>query len=237
MISNKTSAKIQYQEIEGKTLERNILFVRDHLFRNMDSSLDLGGDLIDEELHGISILLRPVVKTFYHNLVRRDLEAGTRKSIDDMLSLGKLMIQNNVQIDSPKFKTLMDKYFPAYLVNDQTGRQCRREHPNFGRLRQNLKTTYKAQIISIVKLLKVNEKVHNYHELCRRAFKTAEECKADLKMQADAMRCGQKIIGEDLSILNILIARHLIFKILRKGFEQKIAEFYRVIDEIYATLK
>ena len=237
MISNKTSAKVQYQEIEKETLDRNTNFVRNHLFRNMDSSLDLGGDLIDEELHGISILARPIVKAFYHNLVRKDLEAGTRKSIDDMLNLGKLMIQNNVKIDSPKFIALMDQYFPAYLVNDQTGRQCRREHPNFGRLRQNLKTTYKAQIISIVKLLKVNKKVHNYHELCRKAFKTAEECKSDLKMQADAMRCGQKIIGEDLSILNILIARHLIFKILRKGFEQKIAEFNKVIDEIYATLK
>ena len=75
--------------------------------------------------------------------------------------------------------------------------------------------------------------ISDYYELCRSAFATAEECKTVLKLQTDAMRCGQEIIKEDLTILNIPIARKMIFKILRKGFEQKVSEFNRVIDLIY----
>ncbi len=233
MISNTPDTlKLSYEEVE--ILDRNISYVREHLIRNMHGSLDLGSQLIDEEMDGLSFLLRPAVKSFYNNLVRKDLETGTQKSIEDTLEISKEIVQKGIELDSEPFNHLLEKYFPLYLVNDQTGRQCRRDHPNFGRLRQNLKNTFRAQIISIVKLIdNSDENISNYYELCRKGFSTAEECKAILKMQTDAMYQGQLIIKEDLSILNIPIARHLIFRILRKGFDQKVEEFNRVIDVIY----
>ena len=233
MISNSSDAlKINYEEME--ILDRNILFVRDHLLRNMNESLDLGADLIDQELNGLSIFARPIVKSFYEGMVRKDLESGTRQSIDDMIEIAKKIVLNGLIIDSFEYNQILDKNFPKYLINDQTGRQCRRDHRNFSRLRENLKDTYHAQVLSIVLLIRnLDENIKNYYELCRSAWSTAEECKADLKCQTDAMLKGQKIIREDLTILNIPVARNLIFKILRKGFDQKVSEFNRVIDLIY----
>lgn len=233
MISN-TPDSIELQYEQEEILDRNISYVRDHLFRNMNESLDLGAELIEQEVKGLSFLIKPVVKSFYDGLVRKDLEAGTRQSIEDMLLISKKIVQKRIKIDSEAFNQILNQSFPGYLVNDQTGRQCRRNHPNFNRLRKNLRDTFYAQVISIVKLIdNYDDDISNYYELCRSAFKTADECKAVLKLQTDAMRRGQEIIREDLSILNIPIARHLIFRILRKGFDQKVTEFNNVIDVIY----
>ena len=103
-------------------------------------------------------------------------------------------------------------------------------------LKENLKTTFSAQICSIIPLLKIeNKRIQNYYQLCRSAFETVEECKSGLKKQIDAMLIGQQIILEDLSILDIPTGRSAIFKILRKGFDIQIRNFNLAIDKIYTT--
>ncbi len=217
------------------TLERNVELVRQHLFKQMKSSLDIGNKLIHEDMTGISILLRPIVKTFYSKMVQKDLEHGTRKSINGMLKMSKQMIIDGVEAQSEEFYNRLDEKFPGYLKNDQTGRQCKRSHSNFLRLRKNLKKTFEAQILGILPFLIINNDVKNYYELCKCAFSTAEACKAILKTQTDHMIIGQNIIKEDLSILDIPspAARSMIFRVLQKGFTAKIEEFNLAIDNIY----
>ncbi|MHA1585029.1 MAG: hypothetical protein ACTSWL_07220, partial [Promethearchaeota archaeon] len=151
-----------------------------------------------------------------------------------MLKMCRLMILEDIEAESPKFYQRMEQKFPSYLKNDQTWRQCKPNHPNFPRLVENLRNTFIAQLLSIMALLNVEKELNDYHALCRNAFKTADSCKKLLKMQTDAMLHGQEIIAEDLSILNIHIARDIIFRVLQKGFRQRIEQFDKDIDKIYA---
>ncbi|WP_371803095.1 hypothetical protein [Candidatus Lokiarchaeum ossiferum] len=217
------------------TLEHNVELVRQHLFKQMKSSLDIGSQLIHEEMSGISILLRPIVKAFYSKMVQKDLEHGTRKSINGTLKMTKQMVIDGVDPQSEEFYRRLEDKFPGYLKNDQTGRQCKQNHPNFTRLRENLKKTFEAQVLGIYPFLTIENDVKDYYELCRCAFPTANECKAILKDQTDHMIIGQNIIKEDLSILDIPspAARAMIFRVLQKGFNAKIEEFNIAIDNIY----
>ncbi|MHA1794886.1 MAG: hypothetical protein ACTSUK_02150, partial [Promethearchaeota archaeon] len=62
-------------------LDRNSEIVRDHLIKKMKESLNIGSRLIDSELEGMAAVFRPIIKSFYSNLVQKDLEYGTIKSI------------------------------------------------------------------------------------------------------------------------------------------------------------
>ncbi len=232
VISN--SAKRNFS-IEMCNLENNLELVRDHLFRQMTDSLNIGNQLIHEEMNGFSILLRPLVTGFYSTIIKKNLENGTKKSINDMLKISKEIILNGIDIKSMDFYSTLDETFPSYLINDQTGRQCKKSHKNYKRLVENLKKTYEAQILGIIPLLKINILVKTYDELCRKAFSTAIECKNIVKLQTDQMKIAQDIIQEDLSILNIPTngARSLIFKVLKKGFNKQVQVFNEAIDQIY----
>ncbi|MHA1648149.1 MAG: hypothetical protein ACTSVU_02560 [Promethearchaeota archaeon] len=231
MISNSSSSKIAHST---NFLERNVQLVRDHLNNQMSISLEYGNTLIQGELKGLSAIFRPIVKNFYHSLIQKDIERYTRKTINGMLKMCRLMILEDIEAESPKFYQRMEQKFPSYLKNDQTWRQCKPNHPNFPRLVENLRNTFIAQLLSIMALLNVEKELNDYHALCRNAFKTADSCKKLLKMQTDAMLHGQEIIAEDLSILNIHIARDIIFRVLQKGFRQRIEQFDKDIDKIYA---
>jgi hypothetical protein len=200
----------------------------------MKLSLKVGNDLIDEEMNGLAIIFRPTVKMFYNALVKKDLEAGTINTIDLNLQTTKKMLMNNIKLESEEFYRELDAIFPQYLKEDQTYRQCKREHPNFPFLKENLKNTFKYQMIPLYKLLSVEkEAIANYDELCREAFPTKEECKNILLAQLDSMRRGLKVIQQDLSILDIMTARETIFRVLKKGFDRKAKDFLDEIDEIY----
>lgn len=218
-------------------VDRNGEIVRDHLISKMKESLDIGSRLIDEELNGMASIFRPIIKSFYSNLVQKDLEYGTIKSINGMIKMAKKIVVNGIEEGSHEFENRIEQAFPSYLKNDQTGRQCKPSHPNFLRLKANLKKTFRAQIHGILPLLKVSDKpISTYPGLCRKAFKTEIECKNILKLQTQAMKEGQEIIKEDLSILNILTGRELIFRVLERGFKLKIADFNRDIEQIYACV-
>ena len=234
MISNRSTKISVSTSLE--TISRNSDLVKEHLLRQMRESLAVGKRLIGEELTGLTFFLKPIVLNLYSNLVQKDLEKGTIKTINQLLSLSKEMIINGIEMNSEQFYKRLNDNFPIYLKNDQTGRLCKRNHKNFKRLEENLKTTFSAQICSIIPLLKIeNKRIQNYYQLCRSAFETVEECKSGLKKQIDAMLIGQQIILEDLSILDIPTGRSVIFRILRKGFDIQIRHFNIAIDRIYAT--
>lgn len=70
-------------------VDRNGEIVRDHLITKMKESLEIGSRLIDEELNGMAAIFRPIIKSFYSNLVQKDLEHGTIKSINGMIRMSK----------------------------------------------------------------------------------------------------------------------------------------------------
>ncbi len=235
MISNRFAKISVSTSIE--TISRNSDLVKEHLLRQMRESLAVGKRLTGEECNGLTFVLKPIVLNLYSNLVQKDLEKGTIKTINQLLSLSKEMIVDGVELKSLEFYKRLNNNFPVYLKNDQTGRLCKRNHRNFKRLEENLKFTFEAQISSIMPLLKIENKgiqIQNYYQLCKSAFKTAEECKNYLKKQTDAMFNAQQIILEDLFILDIPTGRAVIFRILRKGFDIQVRNFNIAIDKIYA---
>ncbi|MHA1602852.1 MAG: hypothetical protein ACTSUI_07535, partial [Promethearchaeota archaeon] len=117
MISNSSSSKIAHST---NFLERNVQLVRDHLNNQMSISLEYGNTLIQGELKGLSAIFRPIVKNFYHSLIQKDIERYTRKTINGMLKMCRLMILEDIEAESPKFYQRMEQKFPSYLKNDQT---------------------------------------------------------------------------------------------------------------------
>ena len=235
MSSNPRSAKISVST-SLETISRNSQLVKEHLLRQMRESLAVGKRLTGEECTGLSLVLKPIVLSLYSNLVQKDLEKGTIKTINQLLNLSKNMIINGIEMKSEQFYKRLNDNFPIYLKNDQTGRLCKRNHKNFKWLEENLRKTFEAQICSIVPLLKIeNKEILNYYQLCRSAFETVEECKSVLKKQTDSMFNAQQIINKDLSILDIPTARTIIFRILRKGFDIQVRNFDSAIDKIYAA--
>ena len=215
-------------------IERNKAIVRKNLIRQMKLSLKVGNDLIDEEMNGLAIIFRPTVKMFYNALVKKDLEAGTINTIDLNLETTKKMLTNGVKLESDEFYAELEKIFPQYLKEDQTYRQCKRDHKNFPFLKENLKRTFKYQMIPLYRLLAVEkEGMQTYDDLCREAFPTKEECRNILLAQLDSMKDGLKVIQKDLSILDIITARETIFRVLKKGFDRKTKDFLEEIEEIY----
>ncbi len=234
MISNR-SAKISVST-SLETINRNSELVKEHLLRQMRESLAVGKKLTGEECTGLTFALKPIVLSLYSNLVQKDLEKGTIKTINQLLNLSKKMIVDGVEMNNPEFYRRLNEFFPTYLKTDQTGRLCKRNHKNFKRLEENLRDTFEAQICSIIPLLKIeNKEIKNYYQLCRSAFVSVEECKTILKKQTDAMFNAQQIIKKDLSILDIPTARPIIFRILRKGFDIQVRNFGKAIDRIYTA--
>ncbi|MHA1720853.1 MAG: hypothetical protein ACTSWX_02500 [Promethearchaeota archaeon] len=234
MISNRSTKISTSTSLE--TINRNSELVREHLLRQMRESLTVGKNLIGEELTGFSLVLKPVIYNLYSNLVQKDLEKGTIKTINLLLKISKEMIINGVEMKNDEFYKRLNENFPIYLKFDQTGRLCKRNHKNFKRLEENLRHTFEAQVRSIIHLLKIeNKEIQNYYQLCKSAFETAEECKTYLKEQTDSMFVGQQIIKEDLSILDIPTGRSVIFRILRKGFDIQVRNFNIAIDRIYSA--
>lgn len=221
--------------IDPVILDRNTEILRNNLLKEMKSSLDFGNRLIDEEMNGLSMIARPIVKAFYAALVRKDLEEGTVKTINGTLKIARRIIEENISVESPEFYKLLEEKFPGYLKNDQTSRQCKHSHKNFPRLSDNLKKTFEWQVRPLVLMLQVTDpNVRDYPSIVRRAYKNADESKTYLANQMDPMQKGLEIIKEDMSILDIPTARDFIFRILTKGFAQKRIEYMKDIDSFFA---
>jgi hypothetical protein len=218
----------------AEILDRNWAILHEKLVAEMNDSLEFGNQLIDEEMHGLSSLARPIVKAFYAMLVKKDLEDGTLKNINGVMKISRKMIEENIEEDSDQFYAILKEKFPIYAKNDQTSRQCKHDHKNFPTLLENLKLTFEWEIRPTMRMLKVDDPdITGYHSMVVKTFPNAEECKEVLRKQLDYMQYGLKVIQQDMTILNIPTARDFIFRILTKGFARKTDQFMNDIDVIF----
>jgi len=219
--------------VSQEILDRNVGIIRKELEFQTKDSLDVGNQIIDEEMSGIEIIIKPIVKGFY-GIIRKDLAKNTLKQVNGTLKIARDTIENNWAPDSPEFKKYLEEKFPVYLKYDSTGNQCKKSHRNFPRLLENLKHTFEWQVRPLYVLLQVDTPdAKVYNDLVGKAFTNAAQCKEILEKQLTHMRYGLSVIEEDLSILDIPVAREFVFNVLKKGFKFKTDQFMKNIDDIY----
>ena len=211
-------------------LERNYKIVEEKMISTTDLSLNFGRELIETELDAgaFNFVVKPIVKAFYKIWSDNNARVGTLKQITIALDSAKSLIQNG-EITQEKFDEVIERNFPSYLENDQTDKQCKRNHKHYEKLKEITRNSFISQVEECVLFLNIKEDVKNYDELSRAAFKTKEKAYEALKRQLDYNDDGIIIVEEDDSILNIPTGKNIIVSVLRKGFEKtKIA----LIDEL-----
>jgi hypothetical protein len=132
-----------------------------------------------------------------------------------------------------KFNNIINEKFKFYLENDQTTRQCKKNHKNYGKLEAISKQLFISQIEESLKLLNVKEDVNSYNELSRVAYKTKESAYLALKRQLDLNDDGISIVEQDDSILKVNMGKNIITSTLRKGFELTKQKLIAELDEIF----
>ncbi|MFX1278538.1 MAG: hypothetical protein ACFFA3_03925 [Promethearchaeota archaeon] len=216
-------------------LERNYRILEKKMIEQMDISLNYGKNLIDSELDtGIfNVLVKPVVKSFYKYWSDKDARVGTREQIKLTLNSARELITNG-QLSEEQVNKVINKNFPKYLENDQTDRQCKKNHRNYKTLREVTKKCFITQVEESILFLKVTDNVNDYTALSRAAFKTKEKAYQALKRQLDYNDEGIAIVEKDDTILNVpKVAKKIILNILRKGFELTKLQLIEELDEIF----
>ena len=215
-------------------IERNYKILEKHLIAQMQTSLNIGRDLIDTELDAgaLNFIIKPIVKSFYKYWSDKDAKVGTIGQIKIALDSAKELVRNG-DSSKEKFDNLINKNFPIYLENDQTSQQCRKTHNNYKKLEEVTLKLFNTQVEESVLFLKVRDDIKNYSELSRATFKTKEIAYQALKRQLDYNEEGIVIVEEDDKILKIPIGKNIILKVLRKGFEITKKGLIDELDEIF----
>ena len=215
-------------------IERNYKILEKHLIEQMQTSLNIGRDLIDTELDAgaLNFIIKPIVKSFYKYWSDKDAKVGTIGQIRIALDSAKELVRNG-DSSKEKFDNLINKNFPIYLENDQTSQQCRKTHNNYKKLEEVTLKLFNTQVEESVLFLKVRDDIKNYSELSRATFKTKEIAYQALKRQLDYNEEGIVIVEEDDKILKIPIGKNIILKVLRKGFEITKKGLIDELDEIF----
>lgn len=203
------------------------------MIEQMEYSIKLGRHLIDTELDTglLNFIVKPLVKSFYDWWAKSDARHGTLRQIKITLDSGKqLLLNGNLETN---FDKIVEENFPKYFKVDQTFRQCSKTHKNYERLKQVSKETFINYLKKVIVLLNVKDKIENYGDLCRTAFKSKEEAKRTLMKQLEYTDEAIKIIEEDHSLLNIPLGKRIIVNALRKGFEQTKKDFIEALEDTY----
>ncbi len=216
------------------TIERNYKILEKRMIEQMDISLNYGKSLIESELDTgvLNVLVKPIVKSFYKYWSDKDARVGTREQIKVTLDSAKEFLING-DGSKEQFDKIIDKNFPVYLENDQTDRQCKKDHRNYKKLKEVTKNCFITQVEESVLFLKVNEDIKDYSELSRATFKTKEKAYKALKRQLDFNEEGISIVEKDDSILKVPVGKKLILTVLRKGFELTKESLLEELDEIF----
>ncbi|MFX1498939.1 MAG: hypothetical protein ACFFBH_15545 [Promethearchaeota archaeon] len=215
-------------------LERNYRILEERMKEQTEISLNFGKALLDSELDlgVLNVVVKPVVKSFYQYW-GKDARKGTLEQIKVTLNSAKELIKDG-NYSEEKFNQIIDKNFIIYLQNDQTDRQCKRDHKNYPNLKEITKKCFITQVQESIILLSVNEdNITNYDELSRAAFKTKEKAFYALKRQLDFNEAGIEIVEKDPSILKVLAGKNIILKVLRKGFELTKQKLLEELDHIF----
>ena len=215
-------------------IERNYRILEKRMIEQMDISLNFGKGLIDSELDTgvLNVLVKPIVKSFYKYWSDKDAKVGTLEQIRVTLGSAKDLITNG---DGSKehFDRIVNRKFPIYLENDQTDRQCKKDHRNYKKLKEVTKNCFITQVEESVLFLKVDENIKDYSELSRATFKTKERAYQALIRQLDYNEQGISIVESDSSILKVPVGKEIILTVLRKGFELTKTQLIEELDEIF----
>lgn len=215
-------------------IERNYRILEKRMIEQMDISLNFGKSLIDSELDTgvLNVLVKPIVKSFYKYWSDKDAKVGTLEQIRVTLGSAKDLITNG---DGSKehFDRIINRKFPIYLENDQTDRQCKKDHRNYKKLKEVTKNCFITQVEESVLFLKVEENIKDYSELSRATFKTKEIAYQALIRQLDYNEQGISIVESDSSILKVPVGKEIILTVLRKGFELTKKQLIEELDEIF----
>ncbi|MHA1110077.1 MAG: hypothetical protein ACTSRE_03195 [Promethearchaeota archaeon] len=211
-------------------LDRNSELVRNRLIKQIDISLDKGNKFIDKELSSsLYILVKPVIKLYYTQVKRKDMESGSYKQIDLCIKAAKDVIVEGITLD-----IAVGRYFQPYLKADQTSQTLKKHHRNYSKLVANQKETYKAQVTSLLELFQNDsDDITTYEELVKDTFKTKEKTLKALTGQFEYMERGLKWIKQDMSILNLPMGRDILMKILVQGYKETKNELISETEEMY----
>ncbi|MFX1313690.1 MAG: hypothetical protein ACFFHD_13930 [Promethearchaeota archaeon] len=201
----------------------------------MEISLDYGKSLIDSELDTgvLNVLVKPIIKSFYKYWADKDARIGVLEQIRVTLDSAKEILING-DGSKEQFERIINKNFSTYLENDQTDRQCKKNHQNYNKLKEVTKKCFITQVEECILFLRVNDNIKNYNELSRTAFQTKERAFQALKRQLDYNEEGISIVERDDSILKVPAGKKIILKVLRKGFEVTKQKLLEELDEIFA---
>ncbi|MBY8985367.1 MAG: hypothetical protein KGD65_09885 [Candidatus Lokiarchaeota archaeon] len=219
-------------------IERNYSILEKHLINQMEISLNYGHSLIESELDAgiLNVIVRPIVKSFYKYWSDKDARVGTLEQINLSLNSARVLVTNG-ELSEEQFDNIININFPKYLENDQTDRQCKKDHRNYKTLKDVSKKLFTSQVEGCILFLKVKEDIKDYADLSRAAFKTREDAYQALIRQLDYNEEGIQVVEKDDSILKIpKIAKKIILKILRKGFELTKTQLIEELDEIYNNM-
>ena len=216
-------------------IERNYKILEKRMIEQMDISLNYGKNLIDSELQAgiFNVLVKPVVKSFYKYWSDKDARVGTREQIKLALNSAKELVSNGT-LSEENFDRIITRNFPKYLENDQTDRQCKKNHRNYNTLKEVAKKTFVIQVEESILFLKVTEDIKDYAGLSRAAFKTKEKAYQALIRQLDYNEEGIIVVEKDDTILKVPnLAKKTILNILRKGFELTKTQLIDELDDIF----
>jgi len=213
---------------------RNYKIVEEKMISQTDLSLSYGRKLIDTELDAgaFNFVVKPIVKTFYKYWSDNNARVGTLKQIKIALNSAKTLVENG-EITKERFDEVINKNFPEYLENDQTDKQCKKNHKHYKKLKDITKKSFISQVEECILFLNIKEDVKNYDELSRAAFKTKEKAYEALKRQLDYNDDGIAIVEQDDSILNVPTGKNIIISVLRKGFEMTKEKLIEELDFIF----
>ncbi|MHA2281005.1 MAG: hypothetical protein ACXAC5_09145 [Promethearchaeota archaeon] len=215
-------------------VERNYKILEKRMIEQMDISLNYGKSLIDSELDTgiLNVLVKPIIKSFYKYWSDKDARVGTREQIKVALNSAKELITNG-ELSRDQFDKVINRNFPIYLENDQTDRQCKKDHRNYKTLKAVTKKCFITQVEESILLLKVNADINSYADLSRAAFKTKEDAYQALKRQLDYNEEGISIVEQDDSILKVPMGKNIILTVLRKGFELTKKQLIEELEKIF----
>jgi len=215
-------------------IERNYEILEKRMIEQMETSLNYGKSLIDSEVDSgaLNFVVKPIVRSFYKYWSDNDARKGTLKQIKVTLDSAKELIKND-DSSSEQFEKVINKNFPIYLENDQTDIQCRKNHKNYEKLKTVTKKCFITQVEESILFLNIKDKVDNYNELSRAAFKSKDKAYQALKRQLDYNEEGIAIVEQDDSILKVPLGKNIILKVLRAGFELTKKSLIEDLNEIF----
>lgn len=222
------------ETLSREILDRNEIFVREHLHRHLTILLKNATSLMDKALSGVLILLRIPARIFFYPFIKKYMKRSAEKAIDFLIDLVREMLEKGMQIGSEEFEEAIEEAFPNWLNNDHILQWCSIKHKNYEEIKAISKIGFRWQVIPITKFLSNSDtNLKHYPDLCRSTFERPEDCRRDLDQQLDAIKDGIEVAGRDVNIYKIPFLRRLFHKNLKKLLDQMIQDFYEDIDAIY----